>query len=139
HALTLLVTEWVLRRRISAITLGILMTMPVTSGLGHIFNISWPFGLVELALLGYFGFLVISSRKTIRRAEWTVVLAMTVLTLGSLAWVFLHKYYLDVFILYENQLKSVVLLSAPTMLLLYVALSYKQILHERQAESRKVM
>src|SRR5690606_32818265 len=68
HALTLLVTEWVLRRRISAITLGILVTMPVASGLGHIFNISWPFGLVEMALLGYFGFLVISSRKTIRRA-----------------------------------------------------------------------
>jgi C4-dicarboxylate-specific signal transduction histidine kinase len=40
---------------------------------------------------------------------------------------------------YENVLKSTVMLSAPVMLLLYVALSYKQILQERQEEERKVL
>ena len=139
HALTLLVTEWVLRRKVSGITIAILATMPVASGMGHVFNISWPFGVVEMALLGYFGYLLITCRKTIRGAEWSVVIAMTVLTLGSLTWVFLHKYYLDTFIIYENVLKSVVMLSAPILLLLYVALSYKRILDERQEEAQKVM
>jgi len=139
HALTLLITEWVLRKRLSWITIAILATMPPASGLGHVFNISWPFGIVEMALLGYFGYLLITCRKTIRGAEWSVVIAMTVLTLGSLTWVFLHKYYLDTFIVYENVLKSVVMLSAPILLLLYVALSYKRILNEREQEARNVM
>ncbi len=139
HAMTLLVTEWVLRRRVSRITLAILITMPVTSGLGHVFNISWPFGIVEMALLGYFAWLLITCRKSIRGAEWSVVVAMTVLTLGSLIWVSLHKYHLDTFIVYENLLKSVVLLSAPILLLLYVALSYRRILDERQVEAQKVI
>jgi signal transduction histidine kinase len=119
--------------------MAILLTMPVTSALGHIFNISWPFGIVEMALLGYFAYLVFSNLRSIRRAEWVVVIAMTALTLGSLLWVYLHKYHLDTFATYENVLKSAVMLSAPVMLLLYVALSYKQILLERQEEERKVL
>ena len=139
HALTLLITEWVLRRRISLMTVSILVTMPIASGLGHVFNISWPFGLTEMALLGYFSYLVIRNWKTIRPAEWTVVSAMAILTLGSLLWVTLHKYYLDDYVRFEYLLKSIVLLSAPTLLLVYVALSYKQILIEREEESKKVI
>jgi signal transduction histidine kinase len=139
HGLTLLITEWVLKRRISWITKSIVMAMPVASFIGHIFNISWPFGLLEMALLAYFIFLVASSWKTNRGAEWIVVLAMTVLTLGSLFWVFLHKYYLDAFNEYEEGLRTIVLLSAPILLLVYVAMSYRKILAQKQEESEKVI
>ncbi len=139
HALTLLITEWVLKKKISWVTISIVILMPFTSALGHIFNISWPFGLVETALLGYFVWLVFSSQKKIKKIEWTVVFAMTALTIGSLLWVFLHKYYVDSFNEYENLLKAFVLLSAPTLFLVYVALSYKEIIAEREAETRNVI
>ena len=139
HALTLLMTEWVLRRKISLITLGILLFMPIASGLGHVFNISWPFGFIQMILLGYFGYLIIQSRKTIKPRDWVVVIAMIALTLGSMIWIFLHKYYLDAFIHIENLIKTSVLLSAPTLMLIYVALSYKYILMERKAEEAKVI
>jgi two-component system, NtrC family, sensor kinase len=139
HALTLLITEWVLTKRTSAITKIILITMPLTSLLGHVFNISWPFGLVEVVLLGYFFRLVYTSRQRIKNIEWTVILAMGVLTFGSLIWVFLHKYYFDSFYDIENFLKAIVLLSAPTLFLLYVAFSYKEILAEKEAEALNVI
>jgi len=139
HAFTLLLIEWVLKRKISRITLFILIVMPLASVLGHVFNISWPFGIVEAMLLGYFAWLVITLWKKIKKVEWTVVIAMAVLTLGSLLWVTLHKYNPDGFYEYENLLKSIVLLSAPILLLLYVGLSYKEILADREAEARKVI
>ena len=139
HALTLLITEWVLTKRTSAITKIILITMPLTSLLGHVFNISWPFGLVEVVLLGYFFRLIYASRQRIKNIEWTVILAMGVLTFGSLIWVFLHKYYFDSFYDIENFLKAIVLLSAPTLFLLYVAFSYKEILAEKEAEALNVI
>lgn len=139
HALTLAITEWVLKKRLSWITISILILMPITSAIGHVFNISWPFGVVEITLLVYFLYLVVSSWKTIKKAEWTVVLAMTALTLGSLGWVFLHKYFLEDFNDIENLIKTLVLLSAPTFLLVYVSISYKQILMERQEEAKKVI
>lgn len=139
HALTLAITEWVLKKRLSWITISILVLMPITSAIGHVFNISWPFGVVEITLLVYFLYLVVTSWKTIKRAEWTVVLAMTALTLGSLGWVFLHKYFLEDFNDIENLIKTLVLLSAPTFLLVYVSIRYKQILMERQVEAKKVI
>ncbi len=139
HALTLLITERVLKKKISWISISIVILMPFTSVLGHVFSISWPFGLVEAALLGYFVWLVFSSRQKIKKIEWTVVFAMTALTVGSLFWVFLHKYYLDTFYEYENLLKAFVLLIAPTLFLVYVALSYKEILAEREAEAKNVI
>jgi len=113
--------------------------MPITSAIGHIFSISWPFGLVEVLLLSYFFYLVYSSWKTIKKTEWTVVSAMMALTLGSLIWVITHKFFYEGFLDYENLIKTIVLLSAPTLLLVYVSLSYKQILTEREHEARKVI
>jgi two-component system, NtrC family, sensor kinase len=139
HALTLLITEWVLKKKISWLTISIVILMPFTSALGHLFNISWPFGFVEAALLGYFVWLVFNSRQKIKKIEWTVVFAMTALTVGSLVWVFLHKYYRDSFYEYENLLKAFVLLSAPTLFLVYVALSYKEILAEREVAAKNVI
>jgi two-component system NtrC family sensor kinase len=139
HALTLLITEWVLKKKISWLTISIVILMPFTSALGHLFNISWPFGFVEAALLGYFVWLVFNSRQKIKKIEWTVVFAMTALTVGSLVWVFLHKYYRDSFYEYENLLKAFVLLSAPILFLVYVALSYKEILAEREAAAKNVI
>ena len=139
HSLTLVITEWVLRKKNSWITIFILVTMPITSAMGHIFSISWPFGIVEISLLIYFACLVFISRKIIKPIEWTVVFAMMVLTLGSLIWVFLHKYYLDSFYVYQNILKVFVLLSAPTLLLVYVSFSYKEILNEKEEQANKVI
>ncbi|MBY0433316.1 MAG: histidine kinase [Cyclobacteriaceae bacterium] len=139
HAFTLVITEWVLKKKISLVTILILIFMPITSVLGHVFSISWPFGLAESILLGYFVYLVFKLRNSIKRIEWTVVFAMTVLTVGSLAWVFLHKYFLDSFYEYENLLKTIVLLCAPTLLLIYVSFSYKEILVEREVEAEKVI
>jgi signal transduction histidine kinase len=138
-ALTLLITEWVLKKKISWLTISILILMPFTSALGHLFNISWPFGFVEAALLGHFVWLVFNSRQKIKKIEWTVVFAMTALTLVSLVWVFLHKYYRDSFYEYENLLKAFVLLSAPILFLVYVALSYKEILAEREVAAKNVI
>ena len=139
NVLTLLVTEWVLKKRVSLITILILFIMPFTSLLGHLFNISWPFGLVNGALLIYFGYLVITCWKKIRIAEWTVLIAMAVLTLTAMVWVALHKYSPDNFSEFEYPLKTIVLLSAPTMLLVYVSLSYKEIWVERVEETKKVI
>ena len=139
HALTLLITEWVLKKKFSLISISILIFMPITSALGHIFNISWPFGIVEVLLLSYFSYLVLSSWKTMKRTEWTVVMAMVTLTLRSLIWIITHKFFLEEFYDIENLIKTIVLLSAPTLLLVYVSLSYKQILTEREQEARKVI
>ena len=139
HVLTLIITEWVLKRKVSWITLCILILMPFASFLGHVFNISWPFGLLNTFMMGYFAYLVISSWKKINKTEWIVVIAMTVLTIGALLFVFLHKYFLDSFIEYEHLLRTFVLLSAPVILLVYISLSYKKITEEREREARKVI
>jgi len=139
HVMTLITTEWVLKRKISWITKIFLIVMPITSGLGHLFNISWPFGVLQIIFLAYFAYLISSSRKTIIKEEWTVVLAMLVLTIGALIWVFMHKYYFDQFYHIENLVKAIVMLSAPILLLIYVSLTYKRIIYERQVETEKVI
>lgn len=138
HALTLAITEWVLRKRISFLSVGVLIFMPVTSGLGHVFNISWPFGVVEVVLLVYFVYLVAGNYKKMKNSDWIVVAAMTILTLGSLIFVVLHKYYIDQLYQYENLLKLIILISSPLLLLLFVAYSYKKALDEKEEESRKL-
>jgi len=139
HVLTLIITEYVLKRKISWITWLILLFMPFASSLGHVFNISWPFGILNTLMMGYFAYLVISSWEKIKRIEWIVVIAMAVLTIGALLFVFLHKYFLDSFIEIEHLLKTIVLLSSPIIFLVYISLSYKKIVEERERETKKVI
>jgi signal transduction histidine kinase len=139
HVMTLIITEWVLKKRISLITKMILGIMPFVSLLGHLYNISFPFGIVNTAMLAYFAYLVISSWRLIGKAEWMVVIAMLVLTLGALGFVTLHKLFPDAFYDFENIILAIVLLSAPVLLLVYISLRYKEILSEREAEARKVI
>jgi signal transduction histidine kinase len=117
----------------------ILGIMPFVSLLGHLYNISFPFGIVNTAMLAYFAYLVISSWRLIGKAEWMVVIAMLVLTLGALGFVTLHKLFPDAFYDFENIILAIVLLSAPVLLLVYISLRYKEILSEREAEARKVI
>jgi len=139
HVMTLIITEWVLKKKISLITITILGIMPFVSLLGHLYNISFPFGIVNTAMLAYFAYLVISSWRQIGKAEWTVVIAMLVLTLGALGFVTLHKLFPDAFYDFENIILAIVLLSSPVLLLVYISLRYKEILSEREAEARKVI
>jgi two-component system, NtrC family, sensor kinase len=139
HVMTLLITEWVLKKKISLITKTILGLMPFVSLLGHLYNISYPFGIVNTAMLAYFAYLVVSSWRQIGKAEWTVVIAMLVLTLGALGFVTLHKLFPDAFYDFENIILAIVLLSAPVLLLVYISLRYKEILSEREAEAKKVI
>lgn len=139
HVMTLIITEWVLKKKTSRITKSILVLMPITSLLGHLFNISAPFGILNAIMLGYFAYLVFTSWKQIGKAEWAVVVGMMALTIGALIFVTLHKYYSNAFYDYENILLTIILLSAPIMLLVYLSLSYKEILAAREAETQKVL
>lgn len=137
--LTLLITEWVLTRRVSWITYSLMFSIPFASAAGHLFNISLPFGLLQGVMVFYFGYLVIRSSRSMKSVEWAVVIAMIILTVGGVISVFLHKYYRVESAEYELPIKAAVLLSSPLLLLVYVSLSYKEVLAERKEVADKVI
>jgi signal transduction histidine kinase len=139
NVMTLLILEQVILGRTSRLTKWIIALMPFASLLGHLFNISAPFGIINVTMLSYFAWLVITCRKQIVGAQWSVVVAMASMSLGAAVFVLFHKYAPDPF--FENKLTAFVILSAPILILVYISVRYKEIILKVQqiSEEKKVL
>jgi two-component system NtrC family sensor kinase len=136
---TLIIVEWSLRGKVSLLTKGILVLLPMASVIAHLFNISWPFGIVNSTMLASFGYLVFSFRKSLTWSRWALVAAMLLPVLGAVVFTSIHKYSYDLYLEYEKPLFTVIILGAPLMLLTYIAVRFKEILKETQDEATKVL
>jgi signal transduction histidine kinase len=129
-ATTLLVTEYVLLKKTSLYTKCILVLMPIVSFTAHVYNISAPFGIVNTSLNIYMIYLIFKTRKQISGAQWAVVIAMVLPTLGSIFYVTMHKYFQDSFYHFDKLTLTATLLSAPFFLMVYISFRFKEVLNE---------
>lgn len=136
---TLIIVEYVLRTKISTITKATAIILPFVSVIAHLYDISWPFGITNSIMLGRFLYLVNAHRKSMAPAQWSVIAAMAIPTFGVIAFTLVHKYDFELFLTYEKPLFSLLTLGAPLMLLVYIAVRFKEILKEVEAEARKVI
>ncbi len=136
---TLIIVEYVLRKKISTITKVTTLLLPFVSVVAHLYDISWPFGITNSIMLGRFLYLVNVHRKSMAPAQWSVIAAMAIPTIGVIAFTVVHKYDFELFLTYEKPLFSLLTLGAPLMLLIYIAVRFKEILKEVEAEARKVI
>lgn len=136
---TLIIVEWSLKRKVSLLTKAILLLLPVASVVAHLYDISWPFGIVNSTMLASFGYLVFSFRKTLTWSRWALVAAMLLPVVGAVVFTSIHKYSYDLYLAYEKPLFTVIILGAPLMLLTYIAVRFKEILREAQDEANKVL
>lgn len=138
-ALTLMIAEWVLIKRRTLISPLILILFPIASVIAHLFNISFPYGFINTVMVAYFSYLVYSSWRSLTAAHWAVIAGMIIPILAASVFVFLHKYYLDLYDEVEKEIFLVIILGAPVSLLVYISIRYKEILEETRDEARKVL
>ena len=135
----LLILEWVLTKRISNLAKIIFAGVLITNPFAHLFSISLPFGIAFTVMLVYFGHLLYAHRKTIQGAQWAVVASTVVPTLAAFIYITIHKYSLDLFYEYEKPISSLLTLSGPLFLLMYISVRFKEILEDVSTEARKVL
>ncbi len=138
-ATTLIVVEWVLKGKLSLLTKLILLFLPIASIVAHLHDISIPFGIINSIMVLYFGYLVYTSWESLTKAQWAVIASMVMPTLGGVVFTSIHKYDYEVFLQYQRPLLTVVILSAPLLLTVYIAVRYKEILKEVEEEAQKVL
>jgi class 3 adenylate cyclase len=138
-ALTLFVAEFVLRGKISLLNKIILPTLAITSIIGHLYNISPPFGIANSTMLAYFAYLIYTHRKAVTRTHAIVLASMIIPTLGGVAYVMLHKYNIDLFHEIEHPIVLIVILSTPVLLMVYISVRFREVLREMAAEAEKVL
>ncbi len=136
---TLIIVEWSLKRKVSLLTKAILVLLPMASVVAHLYDISWPFGIVNSTMLASFAYLIFSFRKTLTWSRWALIAAMLFPVLGAVVFTSIHKYSYDLYLTYEKPLFTVIILGAPLMLLTYIAVRFKEILRETQDEATKVL
>ena len=138
-AMTLIVVEWVLKGKLSLLTKLILLFLPIASIVAHLHDISIPFGIINSIMISYFGYLVYTSWESLTKAQWAVIASMVMPTVAAVIFTSIHKYDYEVFLQYERPLLTVLILSAPLLLTVYIAVRYKEILNEVEEEAQKVL
>ncbi len=138
-AVTLVVFEWILKRRISLLTRLILLSLPIASVIAHLHDISFPFGIINATMMLYFVYLGYTSWKSLTKAQWAVIASMVAPTLGAAVFTSIHKYDYEAFLQFERPLLTVIILSAPLLLTVYIAVRYNEILKEIEEEGKKVL
>ncbi len=138
-SLTLFVTEFVLRGRVSLLNKVLLPILAITSVMGHLYNISPPFGIANSIMLGYFAYLIFTYRKIITRTQTVVLASMLIPTLSGVVYVMLHKYWLDLYHEIEHPIIAIVILSSPVLLLVFISIRFREVLRDMAAEAEKVL
>ncbi|WP_235299429.1 sensor histidine kinase [Portibacter marinus] len=136
---SLIILEWVLTKRTTWISIGILITLTITSAIAHLFSISLPFGIVFTLMVAYITYLLYTNWDSITKGQWAVVAALVLPVIGAFTYIYLHKYSLDLYYEYEKPINSLTVLIAPILLLVYVSVRFKEILVAISQESQKVI
>ncbi|MFT6136065.1 MAG: signal transduction histidine kinase [Cyclobacteriaceae bacterium] len=135
----LLILEWVLTKHVSVTSIVIFVLILITNLLAHLFSISLPFGITFTAMILHFGRIAYLHRNDIRGANLAVVAAAVVPTFAALIYINIHKYSLDLFYEYDKPLTSLLTLSGPIFLLIYISIRFKEVLNEAAEEAQKVL
>ncbi|MFC7357793.1 ATP-binding protein [Jejudonia soesokkakensis] len=135
----LIILEWVLKNKISKISIIILIALISTSTFAHLFSISWPFGIAFTGMLGYLGYLLVRFRNKIKGAQLAVVASIVVPIIAMTVYISLHKYSLNLYNEYEKPIIALTILSAPFMLMIFISMRLKEVLKNVEDEAKKVM
>ncbi|GLR19123.1 sensor histidine kinase [Portibacter lacus] len=135
----LLILEWVLLKKITWLSITILIVVTFTSTIAHIFSISFPFGISFSVMLVYVSYLLYTHWKSINAGQLAVIAALVMPIIANIFYVNVHKFSLDFFYHYDKLITSFSLLSAPIFLMLYIAVRFKEILKDAELEANKVL
>ncbi|WP_420319132.1 sensor histidine kinase [Ekhidna sp.] len=137
--LGLFILEWMLTQKNSLWSKVIFCALLITNTPAHLFSISLPFGIAFTFMLGYYGSLLYKHWKSIKGAQWAVVIGVIASTLATLQYISIHKYLLDFYNEYDKPIISLANLITPLFLLGYVSARLNESLKEVYEESRKVL
>jgi two-component system, NtrC family, sensor kinase len=135
----LFILEWVLTKKISKLSWGLLAILLVMNIPAHIFSISQPFAIAFIIMLLHFGRKLYAHRKEIRGAKWAIVAAVVVPTAAIIVQIILHGYSLDLYNEYDKLLLSLHILSPPLFYLAYISVRFKETLSAVRTESQKLL
>jgi signal transduction histidine kinase len=135
----LVILEWVLTKHVSVTSIVVFVLILITNLLAHLFTISLPFGITFTAMILHFGRIAYLNRNDIRGANLAVVAAAVVPTFAALIYINIHKYSLDLFYEYDKPLTSLLTLSGPIFLLIYISIRFKEVLNEAAEEAQKTI
>lgn len=135
----LIILEWVLKNKISRISIVLLIALIGTSTIAHLFSISWPFGVAFTGMLGYLGYLLVTFRKEIKGAQLAVIASIVVPIIAMTVYISLHKYSLNLYNEYEKPIIAFTILGAPFMLMIFISMRLKEVLKNVEDEAKKVM
>ncbi|WP_421765342.1 sensor histidine kinase [Ekhidna sp.] len=137
--LGLFILEWMLTQKNSIWSKVIFCVLIITNTPAHLFSISLPFGIAFTFMLGYYGSLLYKHWKTIKGAQWAVVIGVIASTLATLQYISIHKYLLDFYNEFDKPIISLANLITPLFLLGYVSARLNESLKEVYEESQKVL
>lgn len=135
----LVILEWMLIKRISRWSIVILAALLLTNTPAHVFSISAPFGIAFTTMLFYYGNLLYRNWKSIKGAQWAVVIGVVSATLATLFYIIIHKYLLDFYNEYDKPIISFANLIQPLFLLGFVTARLNESLKEVYEEGQKVL
>lgn len=124
----LIITETIIKKKIPYVTTAILILYPLTGIIAHAYNQSIPWTIINSIMLIYYGYLIVSVRRTITGAQFFVVVGMLFFTLGTMLWIGLHRYSYHLFVKWDHFVIVTSILSIPVSLMIYLALRYNDIL-----------
>lgn len=135
----LIILEWMLIKRISRWSIVILAALLITNSPAHLFSISAPFGIAFTTMLFYYGNLLYKNWKSIKGAQWSVVIGVVLATVATLFYIIIHKYLLDFYNEYDKPIISLANLIQPLFLLGFVSARLNESLREVYEEGQKVL
>lgn len=133
------ILEWMLIKRISRWSIVILAALMLSNTPAHLFSISVPFGIAFTTMLFYYGNLLYRNWKSIKGAQWAVVIGVISATLATLFYIIIHKYLLDFYNEYDKPIISFANLIQPLFLLGFVSARLNESLKEVYEEGQKVL
>ena len=135
----LFILEYALLARITKISILISILIFITNPFAHYFSISLPFGIVYIAMVGYFVYLIYSNKHDISGAKWTIVAAMIFPVIATTIYITIHKYSIDTYNEYDKLFNALLTLGAPLFLLAYVSVRFREILDDVTTKAEKVI
>jgi two-component system, NtrC family, sensor kinase len=135
----LFILEWVLTKKISKLSWGLLAILLAMNIPAHIFAISQPFAIAFIIMLLHFGRKLYAHQKEITGAKWAIIAAVVVPTAAIIVQIILHGYSLDLYNEYDKLLLSLHILSPPLFYLAYISVRFKETLSAVRTESQKLL
>ncbi|MCT8340762.1 ATP-binding protein [Flavobacteriaceae bacterium TK19130] len=135
----LFILEWILKNKISKLTILLVVVVITTSTIAHLFSISWPFGISFTGLLVYLVYLLVTFRNKIKGALLAVVAAIVVPTIAMTVYISLHKYSLPLYNEYDKPIIAFTILGAPIMFMVFISMRLEEVLQNVEEEAQKVV